>query len=245
MVAAVLILYTTVAAKDLLVHSRKVYDCLVTEDITCARKAVSMIVGRDTEDLDQAGIVRASVETVAENMVDGITAPLFWGIVLSMFAPLGGFRAIELAAFGGMSYKAINTMDSMFGYKNEAYREFGWTAARLDDIANFLPARISAGFVILAAFALKLDGRQAGKIFLRDRLRHSSPNSAHTESAVAGALGVQLGGITSYFGVKTEKPTIGDRLRDMHADDILLAGRLVQVGSLAFILFFLILQGLY
>jgi adenosylcobinamide-phosphate synthase len=243
-ILAVLILYTTIAAKDLIVHSKKVHDCLVSEDITGARRAVSMVVGRDTEELDKAGIARACVETVAENMVDGVTAPLFFGIVLSMFAPISEFGPVELAAFGAMTYKAINTMDSMFGYKNERYRDFGWAAAKLDDIANFLPARISGGLLILSAFVLKLDGKAAARIFLRDRLRHSSPNSAHTESAVAGALGIQLGGASTYFGVKTSKPTIGDSLRDIHEDDILLTGKLMQIGTLFFVIIFLVLKGL-
>ncbi len=243
-VSAILIIYTSVAAKDLIVHSKAVYDCLMTNDIFQARKAVSMIVGRDTEDLDKAGIIRACVETIAENMVDGITAPLFFGIILSLFAPVSDFGSIELAAFGAMTYKAINTMDSMFGYKNERYCEFGLAAARLDDFANFIPARMSAGFVIVSAFVLKLDGKSAAKMFVRDRLKHSSPNSAHTESAVAGALGVQLGGESSYFCVKKEKPTIGDHTRDIHADDILLAGKLVRIGALFFVISLMILKEL-
>jgi len=242
--AAILLLYTTIAAKDLVVHSRKVYECLVSDDIASARYAVSLIVGRDTENLDKPGIVRACVETVAENMVDGVTAPLFFGILVSLFAPISEFGSIELAAFGAMTYKAINTMDSMFGYKNEKYCEFGWTAARLDDLVNFLPARISGGLVVLSAFVLKLNGKGAAKILLRDRLRHSSPNSAHTESAVAGALGIQLGGESYYFGVKSSKPTIGDRVRDIHESDILLTGKLMKIGSLFFVVIFLVLKGL-
>ena len=232
---AVLLLYMAVAPKDLVVHSRNVYDLLQTgDDISAARRAVAMIVGRDTANLDEAGVSRACVETVAENMVDGVTAPLFFGIVCSLFATGGEFTAIGFAAMGAMVYKAVNTMDSMFGYKNDTYLEFGWAAARLDDVANFIPARLSGLAVILAAFALGLDWRRAARIFFRDRLRHSSPNSAHTEAAVAGALGVQLGGDSSYFGELVNKPTIGDAGRLINAGDIVLTCRIMQVGALLF-----------
>ncbi|MDR3630722.1 MAG: adenosylcobinamide-phosphate synthase CbiB [Desulfocapsaceae bacterium] len=240
-IIAVLLLYTAVAARDLSVHSLRVYTLLCSgDDIVGARKAVAMIVGRDTDKLDEAGISRACVETVAENMVDGVTAPLFFGIFSSLFASFGGFSAIGCAAVGAIAYKAINTMDSMFGYKNEKYLEFGWAAARLDDVANFIPARLSGLAVILAAFILRHDWRGAARIFFRDRLRHSSPNSAHTEAAVAGALGVQLGGNASYFGTLTSKPTIGDSNRAVKAEDIMLTGRIMQVGALVFVILLLL-----
>jgi adenosylcobinamide-phosphate synthase len=240
---AVLIVYTTVAAKDLIVHSRKVYACLRPgEDIDAARKAVSMIVGRDTENLDKAGVSRACVETVAENIVDGVTAPLFFGIVCSMLSPVYGFNDIGFAALGAMTYKAINTMDSMFGYKNDKYLEFGWAAARLDDLANFIPARLSGLMVIVSAFILKLDRQGSAKIFFRDRLQHSSPNSAHTEAAVAGALGVQLGGDSFYFGKLTSKPVIGDKTREVCEDDIVRTERIMQIGSLLFTVLLLLLR---
>jgi len=240
---AILMVYTSVAAKDLIVHSRDVHACLYpSEDINAARKAASMIVGRDTENLDRAGVSRACIETVAENMVDGVTAPLFFGIVCSMLPAVYGFNEIGFAALGAMTYKSINTMDSMFGYKNDTYLEFGWTAARLDDIANFIPARLSGIMVILSALILKLDWQGSAKIFLRDRLQHSSPNSAHTEAAVAGALGVQLGGDSYYFGILTSKPTIGDNKRAVREDDIVFTGRIIQIGAFLFVALLLLLR---
>ncbi len=239
---AILILWTSIAARDLVIHSRKVYNCLLANDIVEAREAVSKIVGRDTEGLGRDGISRACVETVAENMVDGVTSPLFYAVLCAMFAPAAEFNAIGFAAFGAMVYKAINTMDSMFGYKNEKYLEFGWAAARLDDIANFIPARISGLMVVLSAFVLNLDWRGAARIFFRDRLQHSSPNSAHAESAVAGALGIQLGGDVSYFGRMTKKPTIGDQTRDISENDILLTEKLMQVGALFFVILLLVVK---
>lgn len=242
-IVAVLILYASIAARDLIVHSRKVYDCLYpSEDLVAARSAVAMIVGRDTENLDRAGVSRACVETVAENMVDGVTAPLFFGILCSMLPSAYGFNDIGFAALGAMAYKAINTMDSMFGYKNDRYLEFGWTAAKLDDIANFIPARLSGIMVIFSAGILRLDWKGAAKILSRDRQQHSSPNSAHTEAAVAGALGVQLGGDSFYFGKLTHKPTIGDQKRAVREEDILLTGRIMQIGALLFVILLLLLR---
>jgi adenosylcobinamide-phosphate synthase len=244
-VAAIFVVYTTIAARDLMVHSNRVYVCLHSGgDLVAARKAVAMIVGRDTENLDRAGVSRACVETVAENMVDGVTAPLFFGIACSMLPHFWGFEDIGFAAIGAMAYKVVNTMDSMFGYKNDRYLEFGWTAAKLDDIANFIPARLSGVMAIIAAFIVRLDWKGSAKIFLRDRLRHSSPNSAHTEAAVAGALGVQLGGDSFYFGALTRKPTIGDGIRAVSEEDIVRAGRIMQVGALLFVLLLFVLRRL-
>ena len=240
---AILMVYASVAARDLVVHSRGVYACLhPEEDINAARKAVSMIVGRDTGNLDRAGVSRACVETVAENMVDGVTAPLFFGLLCSLLPPVYGLDAIGLAALGAMTYKAVNTMDSMFGYKNDTYLEFGWTAARLDDIANFIPARLSGLLVIVSAFIIRLDWRGAARIFFRDRLQHSSPNSAHTEAAVAGALGIQLGGDSFYFGRLTIKPTMGEKTREVSEKDIVITGRIMQIGALLFIALLLLLR---
>jgi adenosylcobinamide-phosphate synthase len=242
-IVAIVLLYTSIAARDLLVHSRRVYDSLCTGiDLDAARNAVAMIVGRDTENLDTAGVSRACVETVAENMVDGVTAPLFYAIIFSMLPAAYSFHAPGFAAIGAMAYKAVNTMDSMFGYKNERYLEFGWTAAKLDDVANFIPARLSGIIVIFSAFILKLDWKGAAKILSRDRLQHGSPNSAHTEAAVAGALGIQLGGDSSYFGVLTQKPTIGDKKRAIREEDILLTGRIMQTGMLLFVVLLLLLR---
>ncbi|HEX9716060.1 MAG TPA: adenosylcobinamide-phosphate synthase CbiB [Desulfurivibrionaceae bacterium] len=224
---SILLLYTTIALRDLVRHSTEVYTPLAAGDLPEARRRVGMIVGRDTAALDEEGVARATVESVAESMVDGVTAPLF-------FAVLGG-------PVGAMLYKAINTMDSMFGYKNERYRAFGWAAARLDDLANFIPARISSLMIPAAAFLLRLDAKGALFILLRDRRKHASPNSGHTEAAVAGALGVQLGGPSPYFGRMVEKPTLGEAVRSIEPQDILRANRLMLLSSAITLLFFFIL----
>ncbi len=214
---SILVLYTTIAARDLVRHSTAVHAALRDGDLPEARKRVGMIVGRDTANLDQAGVARAAVESVAESMVDGVTAPLF-------FALLGG-------PVGAMLYKAINTMDSMFGYKNAQYRKFGWAAARLDDLANFIPARLTSLMIPAASFPLRLAPKRSLLTLLRDRFAHASPNSGHTEAAVAGALGVQLGGPSSYFGTVVEKPAIGDATRPLEPRDILRANRLMLLSS--------------
>ena len=205
--------YQLLAAKSLKKESMKVCERLLASDLSGARAAVSMIVGRDTERLSQEGIAKAAVETVAENASDGVLAPLFY---MALGGPVLGFF-----------YKAVNTMDSMIGYKNERYRYFGRAAARLDDVCNFLPARLSAWLMILAAWILGLDGRGAFRIYRRDRKNHASPNSAQTESVCAGALGVELAGDAWYFGVLHKKKTIGDAKRPVVLGDIRLANRLM------------------
>ena len=200
----------------------KVYHAFEKQDTEGARYAVSMIVGRDTKPLSPQGIMKAAVETVAENTSDGVIAPLF-------FMAIGG---APLAFLGGtlpmLLYKAVNTMDSMVGYKNEKYYYFGFAAAKLDDLANFIPARLSAFMMIAAAFLTGLDGKNAWKIFWRDRFNHKSPNSAQTEAVCAGALRVQLAGNAYYFGKLYEKPTIGDDLRPVENRDIRRANRLMM-----------------
>lgn len=205
------------AARSLKTESMKVCRALEDGDTEKARRAVSMIVGRDTEPLTAEGIMRAAVETVAENTSDGVIAPLF-------YTALGG-------PVLGWVYKAVNTMDSMVGYKNEKYLWFGRAAARLDDAANFIPARISGILTVASAFLLGYDGKNAWRIFLRDRRNHASPNSAQTEAACAGALDVVLGGDAYYFGTLYRKKTIGDGLRPIAADDIRRANRLMYTAS--------------
>ena len=207
------------AARNLRDSSMEVYKALTENggDLLKARRAVSMIVGRDTENLDQKGVIRAAVETVAENTADGVIAPLF-------FLALGG-------AVGGMAYKAINTMDSMLGYKNERYQYFGTAAARLDDAAGFIPARLSGLLLVAAAGLTGMDAANAWRIFCRDRYAHKSPNSAQSESAVAGALGVQLAGDAVYGGQVVHKPFIGDPLREIEAEDIRRANKLMYAAS--------------
>ncbi len=205
--------YRMLAMKSLRTESGRVYRELAAGNVEGARRAVSMIVGRDTERLSADGIVRAAVETVAENTSDGVAAPLLY---LFLFGAPGGF-----------GYKAVNTMDSMIGYRNERYRYLGTAAARLDDAVNFLPARLSAAAMILAAFLLRMDGKGALRIYRRDRRKHKSPNSAQTEAVCAGALGIRLAGDAWYFGERCEKPTIGDDLRRVEPRDILRAHRLL------------------
>ena len=206
------------AAKGLAQESRDVYKELQKQDLPAARKAVARIVGRDTQNLTAEGVTKAAVETVAENASDGVIAPLLY--MLLGGAPLA------------LTYKAINTMDSMLGYKNQKYLYFGRAAARLDDVANYLPSRL-AGLLWVAAAALTgSSARGAWKIWRRDRRNHASPNSAQTESACAGALGVQLAGPAYYFGEYYDKPTIGDALRPVEPKDILRADRMMYAESL-------------
>lgn len=207
--------YQILATKCLKVESMKVYDCLKEQDLEKARKAVSMIVGRDTENLDEAGVAKAAVETVAENTSDGVIAPM---IYLALGGPILGFL-----------YKAVNTMDSMVGYKNERFLYFGRAAAKVDDVVNYLPARISAWLLIVAAYlpGKEFCGGEAYRIFKRDRYCHASPNSAQTEAACAGALKVQLAGDASYFGKVVKKPYIGDDIRPVETEDIKRANRLL------------------
>lgn len=234
-IVAVILLYTTIAARDLLRHSNEVYVEL-TENVSLdnARIAVGKIVGRDTSKLNEDGICRATIETVAENMVDGITAPLFFAILASCFAPVFNVSPITCSVIGAFLYKAVNTMDSMIAYKNERYLKFGRVAAKLDDVVNFFPARISGFCLIIAAFFLKLDYRTAAKVFLRDRLKHSSPNAGHTEATTAGALGVRLGGPSFYFDKIVEKPFIGNSDSEPIPAYIKKTNHLIIVGSLVF-----------
>ena len=210
------------AAKSLRTEALKVVDRLESEGLDAARRQVGTIVGRDTQALTEEGVLRAAVETVAENTSDGVVAPLFW---MALLGPAGG-----------LAYKAVNTLDSMIGYKNERYLHFGRFAARLDDAANYLPARLSALAMIAASFLTGLDGKGAYRIWKRDRRNHASPNSAQTESACAGALGLRLGGDASYFGVLHHKPSIGDPAREIRREDVRLACRLMY-GTTAVALF--------
>ena len=218
------------ATKCLRVESMRVYDALRTDGVEAGRRAVSMIVGRDTSVLDEAGVTRAAVETVAENTSDGVIAPM-------LYTAIGG-------PVLGFVYKAVNTMDSMLGYKNDKYMYFGRFAARLDDVVNFIPARISAYLMIIAAFigGRQFDGRNAYRIFKRDRFNHASPNSAQTESVCAGALRVQLAGDAVYFGKLVKKKYIGDRLREIEYEDIKRANRLMYIT--AFLCEFLSVAGM-
>ena len=214
--------FQILAARSLCRESGKVYDRLQEDDLPGARRAVSMIVGRDTESLTGEGVTKAAVETVAENTSDGVTAPLIYMMIGG--APLG------------FLYKAVNTMDSMLGYKNDRYLYFGRIPAGMDDIFNYIPARITALAMIAAAYLTGLDGRNAWRIYRRDRKKHASPNAAQTESVCAGALRVQLAGDAVYFGKLYKKELIGDRLRPIEPRDIKRAQRLMYVTALLLLL---------
>ncbi len=241
---ALIILYFCLAAGDLIHHSKAVHKMLAVGDVALARQEVAKLVGRDTGQLDEAAITRACIESVAENLVDGITAPLFWAVTASLFAPVLAVPPIFAAALGAVSYKAVNTMDSMYGYKNEKYLEFGWFAARFDDVANYLPARISGLCVVAAACLLGYNCRSSLGIFLRDRLQSTSPNSGHTEASFAGALGIRLGGESSYFGTRINKPLIGKELGVPVAFDIIKSNRLVIGATGVFCTLMLCCHGL-
>ena len=211
--------YQILAAKCLKVESMKVYQCLKKGNLKQARKAVSMIVGRDTERLDEEGIAKAAIETVAENTSDGVIAPMLY---LAIGGPILGFL-----------YKAINTMDSMIGYKNDKYLYFGRAAAKLDDFVNFLPARISACLMIAASFfaGSHFSGTGAWTIYKRDRKKHASPNSGQTEAVCAGALSIRLAGDADYFGRTVKKPYIGEAVRGIEYEDIKRANHLMYITA--------------
>lgn len=205
------------AARSLRDESMKVYDALKTGDLAASRTAVSMIVGRDTAQLDAAAVTRAAVETVAENCSDGVIAPM-------LFLALGGAPL-------GMLYKGVNTMDSMVGYVEMPYKNIGCIPAKMDDVFNYLPARICALLMLAAGAVLGLNVKNGWRIFCRDRYHHASPNSAQTESVCAGLLGLRLAGDASYHGVLHKKPYIGDALREITPEDIPLACKLMLAAS--------------
>ena len=214
--------YQVVATKALRVESTKVRRELERGDLPAARRAVSMIVGRDTDCLTEEGVAKAAVETVAENSSDGVIAPLFYLAIGG--APLG------------LCYKAVNTLDSMVGYKNDKYLDFGRASAKMDDVWNFVPARLAALVTVLASFLCGLDGKNGWRIFRRDRKKSASPNSAQTESVYAGALGLQLLGDAVYFGKTVHKASIGEPLRAIAPRDIARANRLLYVSAACFLI---------
>ena len=220
-----IICYQMLAAKSLKTESMKVYDALKTGDIEASRYAVSMIVGRDTKNLTEEGVTKAAVETVAENTSDGVIAPLFY---MAIGGPLWG-----------IAYKAVNTMDSMVGYRNDKYLYFGRAAARLDDALNYIPARLSAMLMLAASFFLRMRVKNGWKIYWRDKRKHASPNSAHTEAVMAGVLGVSLAGDAWYFGELHKKETIGDPIRPVEIEDIRRANRLLYATTLLAVAVFL------
>ncbi|NLV17709.1 MAG: cobalamin biosynthesis protein CobD [Syntrophomonadaceae bacterium] len=225
-----LLCWQLLAIKSLRVESGQVYAALMENDIGKARKAAAMIVGRDTEGLDEAGVTRATVETVAENTCDGVVGPIFY--IMLGGAPLGCL------------YKAVNTMDSMIGYKNARYEEFGSFAAKLDDVLNFIPSRLAALLMIGAVWLGRGDSKNALDIWRRDRFNHASPNSAQTEAVAAGAMGVRLGGNAYYSGKLHEKPYIGDDVRPVQAADIGHSHQLLYVTAIFMLVLALMVRGI-
>lgn len=218
------IIYTTLATKCLKDEAIKIYDILKSGDIYESRKQLSYIVGRDTNSLNEAEIIRATVETVAENTVDGIISPMFYAFIGG--APLA------------MAYKAINTLDSMVGYKNDKYINLGFASAKIDDIANYIPARVCIIFMTIASLILRFNYKNCFKISIRDRKNHKSPNCAYPEGAVAGALGIQLGGTNIYFGKPVYKPTIGDKYREIEIEDIKKTNKIMYLSSILSLIIF-------
>jgi adenosylcobinamide-phosphate synthase len=224
---SVILIYWAISIKDLAAHARAVHLSLSDGNLAGAREALAKIVGRETSQLTEAGVIRATVETIAENTVDGVISPLF-------YAALGGPPLV-------WAFKAASTLDSMVGYKTEPYREFGWAGARLDDLFNWLPARLSVGLFTLAAWLTGLNWRQSWRICRRDGRRHASPNAGWPEAAVSGALGLRLGGPNIYHGELVEKPWIGDGVWEPETADILKTIHLLYAVSALAVLFFIFL----
>ena len=216
----------TISLRSLHLETKKVYNHIKNNDIILARKELQYLVSRDTNELEEKDIVRSVVETVSENLTDGVIAPLFY------FA-IGG---IPLA----FVYKAVNTLDSMIGYKNEKYCDFGWFAAKIDDVLNFIPARITGILVVVSSFILQYNWKNAFRIMLRDRKNLDSPNSGWSEAAVAGALNVRLGGPTPYFGVWHDKPYIGDDIEELSLHHILKSYKILYLTSILFVVILIV-----
>ena len=230
-VAEIYLMYTIFSINSLAREGNRVYNILKEGNIERARKDLSYLVSRDTGTMDEKMIIRSTMETISENTVDGIVAPMLY-----MF--LGGLPL-------SITYKAINTFDSMVGYKNEKYMDFGKFSAKLDDVANFIPARITGILIVIASMILGYDYKNSLKIFIRDRKNHSSPNSGHAEASVAGALGVQFGGRVSYFGKEVDKPVIGDKAKDFELEDIKKNIKIMYAASfLSLVVFSVIFEGM-
>lgn len=229
-ICSVLLAYFTLATRDLQVETRKVLLALEGGNLSRARQELSLLVGRDTACLDEPEILRALIETIAENISDGVVAPLF-------YLALGGPP-------WAMAYKAVNTLDSMVGYKNERYRHIGWASAKLDDAANFIPARISGLAIAFSSYILRKSWKDSRRILLRDHGKHESPNSAWPEAAMAGALGVQLGGLNYYFGQPSPRPFIGDRRKPVERDDVREAWKILYLSSFLMLCLSLLTAGI-
>lgn len=242
-VLSIYILYSCIALRDMLKHTTPIKLVLWQADLPAARSCLARIVGRDVTNLDQFAIVRAVVECVSESFVDGFFAPLFWFVVAGVAAMFAGLPILPIAIMAALAYRCVNTLDSMVGYRNQQYMLFGRISARADDILNFVPARLSLLPLLLSSFLLRMSPLSGLRVALRDRLKHASPNSAHTESFVAGALGLKLGGPTVYPHGTAEKPWLGNGTANalpQHIDDVC---RLVLVsGMVALVLFVTIME---
>lgn len=223
MIGEAIIIATTIAQKGLKDAGLEVYEPLIKSDFPLAREKLSYIVGRDTENLNESEIVRGTVETIAENTSDGITAPLFWAFIGG--APLA------------MAYRAINTCDSMVGYRNPKYEHFGWASARLDDVVNWIPSRITGFFMLLTKKPIYMNRKMAWQVFLTDARKHPSPNSGWCEAAVAVILGVQLGGLNYYKGIESDRARMGKAFEELRADHINKTIEIMNVSVLYFLLF--------
>lgn len=216
-VVEVLVFYQMLATRCLADEGMKIFKALKNNDIEKARVQVGYLVSRETAQMSEEDIIKATIETVTENIIDGVVAPLFFAIIGG--APLG------------MAYKAVNTLDSMVGYKNDKYLHFGWASAKLDDVLGFFPARLTGGIIVIASLILGMDFKRAAHVLVRDRNNHASPNSPYAEAPSAGALRIQLGGKATYFGITTEKPTFGDDIEHIRAFHIKKAVRLLYATS--------------
>ena len=230
-VVTIYLAYTTISLKGLRDAAVKVRTALFTDNLPEARKALSHIVGRSTEELEEEDIVRGVVESVAENSSDGVIAPLFYLLI-------GG---VPLA----MAYKAINTLDSMVGYKNARFKNFGFASAKVDDVANFIPARLAGIFIVMAAPVLHMEWKRGWTVMMRDRKNHPSPNAGYPEAATAGVLGVQLGGANNYPGRQESRPLMGDKVNILEKGQIALVVRLIYLSSSLMLLFSLIIKGVF
>ncbi len=229
------ICYSCIAAKDLVDHVRPVVSFLQKKDLQSAREAVSKVVGRNVQLLDDAGVARAAVETLSENFVDGVLSPVFWYTVGAVVAKFEGWSPVVTAVCLMILFKAASTLDSMVGYKNDKFIHTGWAGARLDDLMNFFPARISILFLFFGAYLAKLDPRSGIRTAFTDRLKHESPNSAHAESFVAGALGVRLGGPTAYSTGIHDKPWLNEAGGKTSYEHVLQTIRLVNYSAWIFV----------
>jgi adenosylcobinamide-phosphate synthase len=230
------VFYSCLAIKDLFHHIEPVVAALRSDNLPGARNSIAKVVGRDTHILDKPGIIRAAIETLSENVVDGVLSPLFWFLVGALSAFCLKLDPAPVALSLMLTAKVASTLDSMVGYKNPVYLRFGWAGARLDDIMTFIPARLSLGILFLGAWMSGLHPIAGLRVSRRDRLKHDSPNAAHAESFVAGTLNVRLGGPTQYEGEIKNKPWLGEEYPDPDIDQIQLTERLIRVSSWVFML---------